>query len=130
MSKRPKITTDASPLSSNPFAALGQQLPDAPPGPVSDAPGPTAAAPPAVAAPAPIGRLIVRRLKRGQGGKTVTCIEGLPGSRIEDLQPRLKQELGCRARLDGATLVAGTGDHHRVADWLRAAGAREVVLGN
>ena len=126
MAKRPKVTTDASPLTSNPFASLlgeGEALPDAP--------APAEPAPVAAKAPADLrGRLIVRRQKKGQGGKTVTCIEGLPPASLQELLARLRRELGCSGRSDGPMLVAGTGDHKRVAKWLRQLGAANVVLGN
>jgi translation initiation factor 1 len=124
MAKRPKVTTDASPLTSNPFASLlpeGEALPAEPAEPAE----------PIMTEPAELdGRLIVRRQKKGQGGKTVTCVEGLSEAALEALLPRLKRDLGCSGRVDGSMLVAGTGDHHRVAKWLRAAGAPKVLLGN
>jgi translation initiation factor 1 (eIF-1/SUI1) len=60
----------------------------------------------------------------------VICIEGLSEAALAELLPRLKRELGCSGRADGSMLVAGTGDHQRVAKWLRAAGATKVVVGN
>jgi translation initiation factor 1 len=128
-SKQPaKLVSDAAPLTSNPFAGLAALLPDVPAGPIA------AAQPEPAAAPEPAGslagRLIVRRQKKGHGGKTVTCIEGLDAASITELLPRLKRELGCSARVDAAVLVAGTADHARVATWLRKAGATQVTLGN
>ncbi|KIG12465.1 hypothetical protein DB30_01457 [Enhygromyxa salina] len=130
-----KIVSDATPLTSNPFAGLAALRPSAPAAP-DVAPDPTAAAAselaPASAMPAAAltGRLIVRRQKKGQGGKTVTCIEGLDPAAIPELLPRLKRELGCSARADAAVLIAGTADHARVATWLRKVGATQVTLGN
>ncbi len=132
MAKRPRVSTDDSPLTSNPFAAL---LPDA------DVPDAAPASPEeATAAPSnapdPLAdlrhRLVVRRQKKGQGGKTVTCIDGLPkGSPAADeLASKLKRTLGCSARVRDGVVVAGTSDHQRVATWLRTLGAARVVVGN
>ncbi|PRP90780.1 translation initiation factor Sui1 [Enhygromyxa salina] len=129
MAKRPKITADTAPLTSNPFAGLSALIPDAPAGEPAPSPIDEAPSEPSVT-PDLSGRLVVRRQKRGQGGKTVTCVEGLDPDLIPALLTRLKRELGCSGRVDGAVLVAGTGDHGRVASWLRAAGAARVVLGN
>ena len=124
-----KIETDGAPLTSNPFAGLSlSDVPDAPVSPATDdgSPLPAAAASP----DHPVRRLIVRRQKKGQGGKTVTCIQGLDPAGAAELLPRIRRELGCGARMDGDVLVAGTGDHSRVAAWLGRAGATNVILGN
>lgn len=137
-SKPEKVEPDVGPLTSNPFAALGLgNLPDAP---TADEPAGPSAAPSAAPPAAPpaldpthgdlAGRLVVRRQKKGQGGKTVTCVEGLPAARAVELLPRIKRSLGCSGRMDGSTLVVGTGDHARVAAWLGDEGATKVVLGN
>ena len=130
MAKRPRVESDDAPLTSNPFASLmgGAELPDAPePVPTEDAPPSGVPQPPTSLAST---RLIVRRQKKGQGGKTVTRVEGLPPAALTDLVSRLKKEFGCSARSDADVLVAGTGDHKRVAEWFRGLGANRVVLGN
>jgi translation initiation factor 1 len=128
MSKRPRVTPDATPLRSSPFASILPALadvPDGPPPPLEPEPAPTPKSTADLR-----GRLVVRRQKRGQGGKTVTCVEGLPSELAPEMLARLKQDLGCNGRIDDAILVAGTSDHARVAKWLRDAGATRVVLGN
>jgi len=130
MAKRPRVESDEAPLTSNPFAGLlgGAELPDAPdPAPTDEAAPSGVPQPPTTLANL---RLTVRRQKKGHGGKTVTCVEGLPPAALADLISRLKKELGCSARSDADVLVAGTGDHKRVAEWLRGRGANRVVLGN
>lgn len=127
--QQPKLVSDAAPLTSNPFAGLAALLPDVPAGPVVEV-EPTPAREPSPPGPALGGRLIVRRQKKGQGGKTVTCVEGLDAGQIPELLVRLKRDLGCSGRVDEAVLIAGTADHARVAAWLRKAGATQVTLGN
>lgn len=133
MAKRPKIVADEAPLSFNPFAALG--TPSAPE--TTEATGATEAPEPPASSELDTSaelaelraRLVVRRQKKGQGGKTVTCVEGLPAALRDALLPQIKRELGCSGRIEGEVVIAGTSDHARVADWLRRAGAR-VKLGN
>ena len=136
MAKRPRVVADDEPLTSNPFAGL---LPD-----LGTEPGEAAAAEPMAAepvhsSPADAGepgrldlgkRLVVRRQKKGQGGKVVTHVQGLPVEQLDSLVTRVKRELGCSGRIDSGVLVVGTGDHARVSAWLGKLGATRVALGN
>lgn len=127
--KRTKITGDDAALSTNPFAGAFGNLGELADGP-TPAPAEPKAAPPDDAAPDLGRRAIVRRQSKGQGGKTVSCVEGLPPSAAEAFMPKLKRELGCSGRIQDGMLVLGTRDHARVADWLRDAGVPRVTLGN
>ena len=130
--KRTKITGDNDALSTNPFIAAlgdlaGEPLEPAPP----QAPQAPQDSDPAAEWPLALGkRAIVRRQSKGQGGKTVTCVEGLPMATATAWLPALKKELGCSGRIDEGVLVLGTRDHARVAAWLRTAGVPRVTLGN
>lgn len=133
MSKKPRIPTDgAPPLSSNPFAALGGALGELPAG------APPSAAPSEVPAPASApsstlrGKIVVRREKKGRGGKAVTVIEGLrrPAEALEDMARQLRRTLGCGAHVEGETIVLTGAQSERVRDWLTAQGASHVVIGN
>jgi len=124
--KRTKITGDNDALSTNPFAAALGELAGEP-----LEPDPPAEPEPAAEAPLELGkRAIVRRQSKGQGGKTVTCVEGLPLPTVTAWLPALKKELGCNGRIDEGILILGTRDHARVAGWLRTAGVPRVTLGN
>ena len=127
--KRREYQADDTPLSSNPFAALAGALGGERSGGGSAPPEPETAVPEDAPPPLP-RRLVVRRQKKGQGGKTATFVEGLSAAHIELLLPALKRELGCSGRARDEALVLGTKDHARVAAWLREAGVSEVVLGN
>ncbi|MEM6294673.1 MAG: translation initiation factor [Myxococcota bacterium] len=126
--KRAKLQTNGAALTDNPFAAafggLSPSTPDVP----EAAPEP--AAPHRDEALVFGPRAIVRRQKKGQGGKTVACVEGLPPATASALLPKLKRELGCSGRVDAEMLILGTRDHARVAAWLTEAGAPRVTLGN
>jgi translation initiation factor 1 len=132
MSRKPRIPTDgAPPLSTNPFAALQGTLDQLPPGDAVTAAPESSLAPidsPSLAH----GRLVLRREKRGRGGKTATVIEGLalPEPGLQDLAQRLRRQLGCGAQVEGATIVLSGAQTTRVRDWLSAQGATRIVIGN
>jgi len=110
----------------NPFAALqglGKDLPK------QEKAGPAKAKQPA--GPAPLsGKIVLRREKKGRGGKTVTRVSGLPPSRLDELCKKMKKGLGCGAKVEGEDLVLLGQLTERGAEWLRDAGASEVVIGN
>jgi len=78
------------------------------------------------------GKVVVRRERKGHGGKTATVIAGidLPARDLERLARSLRRALGCGASVDGDRLVVQGDQAPRVQDWLGAQGARRVVLGN
>jgi translation initiation factor 1 len=122
-SKRDKRDTDGGDaLTHSPFAGLAGA--DLPPGP--EVQETTAEAPP------PVGfvrgqKVVVRRQKKGRGGKTVTVIGGLPETRLEELRDRLKRALGCGASVEGVEVVLHGALVERAAEWLEAEGAPRVV---
>lgn len=130
--RRQEITGDDSPLASNPFASLAAARGEVAPGPEPDASPPDDAPQAEEDAKGPrlSGPIVVRRQKKGQGGKTATFVEGVSPRDAAKLLPQLKRELGCGGRLQGDALVLGTAAHERVARWLREHGARRVTLGN
>lgn len=132
MSRKPRIPTDgAPPLSANPFAALEGALGNLPPGDgVSAEPEPELAP---IASPSLVqGKLVLRREKKGRGGKTATVIEGLrlPEPALQDVAQQLRRHLGCGAHVEGTTIVLSGAQTDRVRDWLSAQGATRIVIGN
>lgn len=112
----------------NPFAALqglGKDLPNQ-----EKAPEPKKAEAKAKG-PAPLsGKVVLRREKKGRGGKTVTRVTGLPPSRLDELCKKMKKGLGCGAKVEGDDLVLLGELTDRGAQWLKDAGATQVVIGN
>jgi translation initiation factor 1 len=132
--KQDKIAVPAagsgSGLRHNAFAALAGV--NAPPSAAEPARAENAAPTPAVAKTR--GRLLLRREKKGRGGKTVVIVAGLRAqahlaeSEIADLAPHLKQQLGCGGaieRVAGDSELVLQGDQPaRVAELLQARGFR------
>jgi len=97
------------------------------------APPPTA--PPPGVEPIDFGgapKLVLRREKKGRGGKTATVIEGmkLPPSALERIAGDLRRALGCGASVEGSTIVVQGDMSARIEPWLTARGAKRVVVGN
>lgn len=132
-SRNPRIRTDgAPPLSANPFAALEGALGELPPGEVASAP-PESTPTPTEAPPSRLrGKIIVRREKKGRGGKTATVLEGLrlPDDALQDMAQQLRRSLGCGAHVEGTNIVLSGAQTDRIRDWLSAQGATRIVIGN
>jgi translation initiation factor 1 len=118
-------------LKHNPFGALSSVgAPVA--GPATAPPSPAEKNVVAVVAPEPKsrGRLVLRREKKGRGGKTVVVVAGLRASahlaesEIDKLAQFLKQQLGCGGaveRVPNDTEIVIQGDQPaRIAELLRA----------
>ncbi|MEM7152741.1 MAG: translation initiation factor [Myxococcota bacterium] len=137
MGRKTKVSTDGgAPLSSNPFASLGGALSDLPDGEPAAEPEPTPEQVPAAASGAGLAgqrsKIVVRREKKGRGGKTATVIEGLELSdaQLSAMAKQLRRRFGCGAHVEGTTVVLSGAQTDRVRDWLVEQGARKVVVGN
>ena len=96
-----------------------------------------AAAPPAIVADGQpdlshSGKLVLRRERKGHGGKTVTAIDAPPlsPSQLEAVARHLRKALGCGARVDQGRVIVQGDLIDPVERWLKAQGARQVVRGN
>jgi translation initiation factor 1 len=78
------------------------------------------------------GKIVVRRERKGHGGKTVTVIDGLglKPSQLETLARSLRRAFGCGARVDAGRVILQGDRGPALAAWLRERGARQVVSGN
>jgi len=146
MSKREKtarVATDGgAALGQNPFGSLsalgdrGTPSPclaqrDALPPPGHTKAEPAPAAP--TAAPKARGRLDIKRVKAGRGGKTVTLVSGFVGLGTAEknaLCKRLRSACGCGGTVNAAGAIEIQGDQHeRLAALLRAEGFTPVLAG-
>lgn len=77
-------------------------------------------------------KLVVRRERKGHGGKTVTRLEGVIGSTREREQAvrEIKRALGCGAVLEGSDVVVQGDQSERLVAFLEQHGARRVIVGN
>ena len=77
-------------------------------------------------------KVVVRRERKGRGGKTATVIEGikLPPSGLERIAREVRRALGCGASVDGPTIVVQGDMAARLEPWLLARGAKKVVVGS
>lgn len=78
------------------------------------------------------GKLILRREKKGHGGKTVTLLSGLDlrPAEYELLAKALRKGLGCGSTVEEKTIVLQGDIQQRAETWLRAHGATKVIQGN
>jgi len=102
---------------------------------VAETPATSAAAPAEKPAAVDFGgaaKIVIRRERKGRGGKTATVVEGLklPPSGLERIMRELKRALGCGASVEDGTIVVQGDLAERIAPWLEARGAKRVVIGN
>ena len=138
MGKKKKRRANDAPapdVTNNPFAALGGLRDALPAAEVSKAADGT----PTDAEPAPenpatsekgIARVVLRREKKGRGGKSVTRVEGLPPDTLSAWAKRAKRALGCGATIEGEDLILLGDLVGRAAAFFEAQGVRRVVRGN
>ncbi len=77
------------------------------------------------------GKVVVRRERKGRGGKTVTVIDGkaLAAQDLPALAKRLRKALGAGAQIENSSLVVQGDQRDAAKKWLEREGAT-VVLGN
>lgn len=129
-----KPTTDEAPLKHNPFAAL------APATQTQAADRAALTKPSRSVEQAPVeqpaderwgsGKLVLRREKKGRGGKTVTRVEGIRKGQLKSVAAEMKRALGCGAKVDGDAILLLGSLVDRAGDWLTSQGAPRVVKGN
>lgn len=122
-----RIATGGSGPLSRPFAALAELRPSAPSAPPPP-PAPGAAVDPVARAK----KIVLRRERKGHGGKPVTRVEGLPASpgELEALGSDLKRALGCGAAIDGGDILVQGDQVARLTVLLESRGARKIVVGS
>jgi len=78
------------------------------------------------------GRIVLRRERKGHGGKTVTVIDGLglPDRVLQDLARQLRKALGCGSSVDAGRLLLQGDLAARAETWLQGQGARRITRGN
>jgi translation initiation factor 1 len=130
-----KISTDGGgDLGQNPFAALGG-LGDLPAGPGTSATPARASTSPASKRGQPNrsrGRVEIRRLTGGRGGKTVTAVsgfKGIGGSELNQLAKRMQKSCGAGGTVKGRQIEIQGDKRDQVAMILTDAGFQPVMAG-
>jgi translation initiation factor 1 len=77
-------------------------------------------------------KIVLRRERKGHGGKTVTRLEGLSCSAAElDTALReIKRSLGCGAAIEGVDILVQGDQTDRLRAFLESQGAKMIVTGN
>jgi translation initiation factor 1 len=114
------------PAFASPFAGLAGLRESLPSAPQQSAPAPKPA--PEKKGPA---RAVVRREKKGRGGKEVTVVEqlGLNPRDLEVWLKDLKNKLGCGGVVEGDSLVLQGDQRDRTRALLEAKGVRKIIAG-
>jgi len=123
------------------LAALRERLPAAdaaaaPPAPFAPDAQPAPAAPSVPAAKSTVytrgARVVVRRERKGHGGKTMTRIEGLVGTtrELESAVRDVKRALGCGAALERGDVLVQGDQGERLQAFLASHGVRKIVVGS
>ncbi|MEO2093187.1 MAG: translation initiation factor [bacterium] len=114
-------------LTHNPFRALAGAGEGSAPRVPEPTPEPAAQSPADLA-----GKLVLSRAARGKRGKTVTRLVGVGGGDAgrEELLHSLRKALGVGGQLETDAIVLQGDCAPRVAAWLEAHGARNIVGGD
>lgn len=77
-------------------------------------------------------KIVVRRERKGRGGKTATVVEGIrvAPSALERIARELRRTLGCGAHVEDGCLVIQGDLASRVEQWLVSHGAPKVIVGS
>ncbi len=125
MAKKKRKKVDTTNTGSGGFGGFGALLQaqglerSGEPEPADDAPKPAAR-------PTKPGRVVLRREKKGRGGKTVTTLthHGLDPAAAKALAKRLRKSLGCGASVEGDSIVLQGDQRDRAAELLEGEGWR------
>lgn len=77
-------------------------------------------------------KIVLRREKKGRGGKTVTRVQGLDLSpdALRELARELGRAMGCGAKVEADEIIVQGDQVARATPWFEARGVRRVVRGN
>lgn len=76
-----------------------------------------------------IAKIVLRRTKKGRGGKVVTLVEGLPGDHSwhRKVAKTVGKALGCGVKAEDGLLVVQGDQRERLNTWFLEKGVRKVV---
>lgn len=127
--RKEDLSTEASSSFHQPFAGLAGLKASLPEGRTAEAAPPVEQVSEAdAAAPA---RAVIRRSKKGRGGREVTEIShlGLSPDVLNAWSRELRTQLGCGGAVEEDVLILHGDQRDRVEAWLKARGVRKVTRG-
>jgi len=77
------------------------------------------------------GKIVVRRERKGHGGKTVTLVQWMehPPANLAPIAQAMRKALGCGSTVEDNTVILQGDIAPRAQSWLQAHGATRIVLG-
>lgn len=135
--KKERISLDegGKGFSHNPFAQLLKKSDDSVTDEVERSPvvedEATKEASPDVAKLSDLPKVVLRRERKGRGGKTVTLIEGAEGFdelALDELARQVRKGLGCGASVEEGKIVVQGDQRERLESWLQGKGVKKIVL--
>lgn len=131
MPERSKSISTTSPeLKSSPFATLESRRGELPEANASPAPQNENEHERDVPLNDKNDKIVIRKTRKGRGGKTVTVIAGITDAkRRDELAKELRTALGCGVKAQGGEIIAQGAQEVRVREFLEARGATRVVMG-
>ncbi len=78
-----------------------------------------------------IERVILRKEKKGRGGKTVTVLEVRPSDKVDlsVLSKSIKNAIGCGGKIEGTLIVLQGDIAGRVEEWFKSQGVPRITRG-
>ena len=127
--KRIEIDDEPKGLTHNPFASL---LPDSKVRRTEAVSEPTKAATGVSKESLQESKIVVRREKKGRGGKTVTRVTGIDksGAQLEELKRELSRALGCGGSIEATDIILQGELTDRAASWLGKRLSVKITIGN
>ena len=76
-----------------------------------------------------VKKIVLRKEKKGRGGKTVTLVEGINASpnALQSLDKELRKGLGCGARVEKDQIVLQGDIRERASQWLTQKGVKKII---
>jgi translation initiation factor 1 len=130
MAKRKRIELESEEIVNNPFRTLAQHGEGSDPSGITIIENREEAANVSAKGKSRIERVILRKERKGHGGKTVTIIEIRPPERtdLKEMAKTLKNGLGCGGKVEADLIVLQGDIVKRVSDLFRKMGIRQITF--
>lgn len=129
MTKKKRVEPGSEEIINNPFLALAQQEKRSAP-PVTGSMDREEVSGKVSKGKPVIDRVILRKERKGHGGKTVTVVEIRPSEKtdMKEMAKKLKNALGCGGKAEGDLIVLQGDIAVRVGEFFRNMGVRNITF--